>query len=174
MVLMNRTSKLAQIFTWILLVALSSSPLLGQSSGTIFLVRHAEKTSQEPDALLSEAGHKRAECLASTLQDAGIKAIFTSEIPRTQQTAEPLAGQLKLQPVVVPKQELKSLVRMLRSHTGQNLLVVGHSDTLPEIIQKLGGGKVTIGDSEYDKLFIVTFSSAGHASVTTLRYCDVP
>jgi hypothetical protein len=50
-------------------------------------------------------------------------------------------------------------------------LVVGHSDTVPEIVKLLGGGNVPpIGDSEYDRLFIVTLTGPKQATVVTLRY----
>jgi broad specificity phosphatase PhoE len=60
-----------------------------QNVRTIFLVRHADKVSDEADALLSDADHRRAECLARTLADAHIQQIYTSDLQRTQQTAAP-------------------------------------------------------------------------------------
>jgi len=49
--------------------------------------------------------------------------------------------------------------------------VVGHSDTVPEIIKLLGGGSVPpIGDSEYDRLFVETLTPPNRATVVTLRY----
>src|SRR6266404_1406755 len=67
-----------------------------QNSGTVFLVRHAEKLSTARDAILSPQGHKRADCLAHTLGDAGSQAIFATGLVRTQQTAKPLARKLGL------------------------------------------------------------------------------
>jgi broad specificity phosphatase PhoE len=73
-----------------------------QNMRTIYLVRHADKVSDETDAPLSDAGHRRAECLANTLADAQIQQIFTSDLQRTQQTTAPLAEKLRLKPVVIP------------------------------------------------------------------------
>ena len=73
-----------------------------QSVRTVYLVRHAEKTSTAADATLSPAGIKRADCLANTLKDAGIKQIYVTEAKRTQQTADPLAKQLKITPKIMP------------------------------------------------------------------------
>jgi broad specificity phosphatase PhoE len=82
-----------------LFVALTFVPgAHAQNVRTIFLVRHADKVSDETDALLSDAGHRRAECLAKTLADAHIQQIYTSDLQRTQQTAAPLAEQLHLRP----------------------------------------------------------------------------
>ncbi len=46
--------------------------------------------------------------------------------------------------------------RILKEHAGDTVLVVGHSDTVPEIIDALGAGKVPeIADIEFDNLYIV-------------------
>ena len=60
-----------------------------QETRTIYLVRHADKVSEETDSPLSDAGRTRAKCLAKTLEDAQIQQIFTSDLQRTQQTAAP-------------------------------------------------------------------------------------
>src|SRR3984957_2624234 len=73
-----------------------------QEVRTIFLVRHAEKVSEAYDSLLSEQGHRRAECLANSLADAHIEQIFTSDLQRTQQTAAPLAEKVNVKPIAIP------------------------------------------------------------------------
>jgi broad specificity phosphatase PhoE len=124
------------------------------AQSTIFLVRHAEKAGGDnPD--LTEAGRARAESLASVLKDAGITAIYTSEVKRTQQTAAPLAKALHVEAAVIPAKESAALVAKLKSSSG-NALVVGHSNTIPEIIKALGiTTSVNIADNDYDNLFLV-------------------
>ena len=73
-----------------------------QNVRTIFFVRHADKVSDDTDAPLSDAGHRRAECLANSLSDAHIQQIFVSDLQRTQQTAAPLAQKLHVKPTAVP------------------------------------------------------------------------
>ncbi len=138
---------------------------------TIYLVRHAEKAGPSGDVELSEAGQKRAECLARTLADADLQAIYTTEFKRTKATAAPAAGRTKLTPTVVPGAETKQLVAALLKETGRSVLVVGHSNTVPMIIEALGAGKVSIKDEEYDHLYVVTLIN-GQASLASLRYCD--
>ena len=140
------------------------------SSRTIVLVRHAERAGgTSPEVGISEAGQCRAGILAGMLTDAGVSRIFTSEVARTQQTAAPLAGKLMLKPEVVPAKDVDGLVAKLRSANGVTL-VVGHSNTLPRIVQLLGAGEVSpIADNEYDRLWVVTLDAAG-ASAVTLRY----
>jgi broad specificity phosphatase PhoE len=143
-----------------------------QQNRTIFLVRHAERASSAPDTPLSPAGVKRAECLARTLKDAGIKKIFVTNTKRAQQTAEPLATSLGVTPTVLPASDISGLVRNL-FYGSDNALVVGHSDTLPLIIQRLQAGTVpAIKDDEYDRLFVVSMLESSAAPVASLRYCD--
>lgn len=139
----------------------------------IFLVRHAEKVSSAPDALLSEQGLKRAQCLGQTLRDAKIGEIYTTEVVRTQQTAAPLAKLLGFRPIVIPRAKTDELIKRLQATHAENTLVVDHSDLLPKIIASIGGGKVGIGDKDYDLLFVIARDNAGKTSLTTLHYCEL-
>ena len=145
-------------------VLVAASTLVGSAQQAIFLVRHAERadsgtmaaTTMATDPDLSTEGKARAEALAAILKDAGIKAIYTTEYKRTQQTAAPLAKALGLEPTIVPAREMASLVAKLRAGKA-NALVVGHSNTVGETIAALGIAEpVKIADTEYDNLFIVT------------------
>lgn len=130
---------------------------------TIFVVRHAERAdaaagttptmATDPD--LSEAGKARAQSLAAALKDAGVTAIYTTEYKRTQQTAEPLAKALGIQVTAVPAREMPALLQKLQAAAG-NALVVGHSNTVGEVIAGLGvAERVKLTDSDYDNLFVV-------------------
>ena len=125
----------------------------------IFLVRHAERAAISgrvpSDTGLSETGRKRAQALASELKDAKITAIYTTEYKRTQETAAPLAQSLGIRPEIIPGDDLRALVAKLKASPG-NVLVVGHSNTLPQIIRALGASsRVTVAESDYDNLFLV-------------------
>jgi broad specificity phosphatase PhoE len=146
-----------------------------QDSGTVFLVRHAEKLSTARDAILSPQGHKRAECLAHTLGDAGIQVIFATGLVRTQQTAKPLSKKLGIKATIVEYKDILGLVEKLRSMPDKTVLVVAHSDTLPGILEKLGAGKVDpIKEDEFDRLFVFHYTGPASGSLVTLRYCDCP
>jgi bisphosphoglycerate-dependent phosphoglycerate mutase len=71
-----------------------------EAQQVIFLVRHAETVAPRGTDLrpLSEAGQRRAVLLAKLLKDAGINAIYTSDLERTVKTAEPLAESLRIEP----------------------------------------------------------------------------
>lgn len=144
-----------------------------QNVRTVFLVRHAEKASTAADAPLSPEGEKRAECLATTLKDAGIKQIYVTDVLRTQQTAAPLAKALKIKPTILPAKDSNGLIKNLAYTGGGNILVVGHSDTVPFVIARLQGGTVTpIGENEYDRMFVMTVAEAAGMPAVTLHYCS--
>lgn len=133
----------------------------------VFIVRHAERadagTSAAPmmatDPDLSDLGKARAESLAAALKDAGIKAIFTTEYKRTQQTAAPLAKALGIEVTTVPARDMPGLIEKIKAATG-NVLVVGHSNTVGDVVSRLGAAEtVKLGDNDYDNLFVVVRSA---------------
>jgi phosphohistidine phosphatase SixA len=127
------------------------------SQSTVFIVRHAEKVDDSKDAELSETGRARAETLANMLRDAKIGAIYATEFKRTQQTAAPLAKALGLTVTTLPAADQAALVAKLRASTA-NSLVVGHGNTIPDVIKALGISEpVNISESDYDNLFVVVF-----------------
>ena len=86
-------------------------------------------------------------------------------IRRTQETAKPLAEELGLQPRIVPAKETKELIAAIKSCEG-NILVVGHSNTLPEIMRAFGiADPPSLGEHDYDNLFMI-LRTAG-AAVTS-------
>jgi broad specificity phosphatase PhoE len=148
------------VLSCLLLIA-SAAPAVAQH--TVFVVSHAERADagattssmMATDPELSESGRARAESLATALKDAGITAIFTTEYKRTQQTAAPLAKALGIQPTSVSARDMPALIEKVKAAPG-NVLVVGHSNTVADIVSRLGvTEKLTVGDNDYDNLFVV-------------------
>ncbi|MGD2130369.1 MAG: phosphoglycerate mutase family protein [Lysobacterales bacterium] len=156
-------------------------PLHADSTATIFLVRHAEKelagngqTGQmlgESDPALSPAGQERAAELSRILRDAGIQRILSTDYLRTRETASPLASLLKLDIETYSPDRLEELVEPLKSG-GQRTLVVGHSDTVPQLVVLLGGDPGSDIDEagEYDRLYVVETNKGGEVTTILLRY----
>ena len=130
---------------------------IASAQPVVVIVRHAEKAADggtDPD--LSSAGRTRADALARILKDSGITGIFTSEFKRTQETTAPTATSVDLTPTVVAAKDTAALVAKLHQLNG-NALVVGHGDTIPNLVKALGiNVPVTIPDEDYSELFIVT------------------
>ena len=152
-------------------------PALAAAQEVVFLVRHAEKEidSDEPGVGLSDAGHARAERLASLLREAGITAIYTSATRRTRQTAEPLAKMLGLKPKtysvsrMMDGYDFGELIKDLRQE--KVVLVVGHANTVPETIRQLGYSvPMEIPPAEFDNLFILIPQKDGPPRLIHLHY----
>ena len=131
--------------------------------GAVFLVRHAERADAGmaaakmagADPELSDAGKARARALAMLLKDARITAIFTTEYKRTRDTAQPLAAATGVAVTTIDSKDAATLIDKLKASSG-NVLVVGHSNTVPDIIKALGVGEpVAIADDQFDNLFVV-------------------
>lgn len=137
---------------------------------TVYLVRHAEKQKGE-DPSLTNAGHLRADALASELSGAGLDYIHSSYYARTRETAAPIAALTGLPIALYDAGNLEAIAAEILLTQGTHL-VVGHSNTTPQLVEILGGnGSIPINEeAEYDRLYIVTVDNKGHASSTLRRY----
>ena len=161
------------VVSWILCLA--------NPTTTFLIVRHAERADASANTNLSQPGVERAAALAEVAREAGVTAVYSTDYCRTAQTAQPLATELGLpiniQPgglgfsgcapaIAVPTNPLPTTVNtpralvdhILSEHGDEVVMIVGHSDTVPDIVAALGQGTfdpVSIS-SEFDNLFIVT------------------
>jgi 2,3-bisphosphoglycerate-dependent phosphoglycerate mutase len=131
---------------------------------TYYIVRHAEKqssatmanTTMTTDVPLSEAGKERAESLAQLLKNEKIKHIFSTNYARTRSTVQPLAQAINV-PVEVYDPKDPQFVSRLKT-LKENTLIVGHSNTVDDLVNDLLGKKEINGDlpdSAYGDLFVV-------------------
>ena len=146
---------------------------------TVVVIRHAEKQlGAIPDAPLSPPGEVRAARLAQMFGDASdfgrVRRIYVTDMRRTQQTAAGVAQRLALMPDIVDgKLDSHALARrVLKENRGGLALVVGHSNTVPEIVAALSGRDDVppIAEDEFDTLYVVTVPTIGRASVLRLKY----
>jgi len=180
--------------TLLVLAALCLTPLLAGSQDepeqpvTVVLVRHAETAGSTrtggSDPQLSPEGEARAAALAHLLAASGATHVFTSELTRTRATAAPLAEQLGLKVETVPARDGEQQLELLRAlEPGSVALVVGHSNTVPALVEGLGGSGSFVAHEkygpmlaheEYDRLFVVTLPGVAGATASTLelRYGD--
>jgi len=139
---------------------------------TVFVVRHAEKGPENPDPELTAAGQARARALAHALADAEIGTIITSEFKRTQLTARPLAELRHLNPKVLGAAKMDELIGLLKGlSAGSRALVVSHSNLVPTIVERLSGERIgELTDADYDRIYLVTLTPGGRASVLYLHF----
>jgi 2,3-bisphosphoglycerate-dependent phosphoglycerate mutase len=146
---------------------------------TIVLVRHAEKQiGTISDAPLSPPGELRAARLAQMFGDAEtfgrVQQIYVTDTRRTQQTAAGLAQRLGINPVIVEARTRNADLakRALRENRGELAIIVGHSNTVPQLVAELGDVESVpqMGDEEFDTIYVVTVPTIGRASVLRLKY----
>lgn len=151
---------------------------------TVYLIRHAERADQpRQDPPLTEKGTLRAQELTRLLGNANIKAIITSQFARTKLTAEPLAKKLNLEvtaislslnpsnPRMVSEQSTAEVTNKILERAGESVLVIGHSNSIPDVIKMLGGDVTPVIDEKtFDDLFVVTVYAKGKAKVAHLKY----
>lgn len=158
----------------LLVLALAWSSL---ATTTFVIVRHAEKqlgTIEDPP--LAPEGEARAERLARMFGANGglgaIRAIYVTDTRRSQQTAAPLAARLRVTPVVLPGRDIDAtLAHARREHRGETVLLVAHSNTIPQIIEALTDADAPeMPEDRYEDLYVVSVPTLGPASVVKLAY----
>ena len=154
-------------------------PAISSAQQTVIVIRHAERadggagatagmTDKPVDPPLSAAGEARAAKLAAMLAETGVNAIFTTEFKRTQDTAKPLASKLGLKSVTVSAKDTEGLIaRIRKDHAKGIVLIIGHSNTVPDIVKAFTGKVITMRDEEYDAMFVLTPIAA---SMTLIRW----
>lgn len=149
-----------------LFVVGSAGPV--QAADVVYLVRHAEKMADgTSDPRLTDEGRARACNLANFFADKGLTHVLSTDYRRTQETATPVAKALGLKVEEYDPKHLPVLAMMIENRPG-TYLIVGHSNTTPEMIRLLGGEDIGAWDEkEYDPFYEIHFDGG---VVTTTRH----
>jgi phosphohistidine phosphatase SixA len=137
--------------------------LLASCSSTIYIVRHAEKSTEpKNNPHLTDAGKERANTLAALLKNKKIKDIYSTNTNRTVETATPLSIQANVPIQFYGNDTLRNFFQQIFIHK-RNTLVVGHSNTVLKMLETMQlKGKVKIVlDNEFNNLF----------KIKVKRYC---
>ncbi len=155
---------------------MTALPFAGQENAIrIFLVRHAEKGFGY-DPTLTFKGVRRANLLASMFQGMPLDAVYATKFKRTQETAQAVAREKGLELELYETNELTTFsLRLRRKYRGKSVLVVGHSDTTPELINRLVNRGVLerIDERDYSNFYIVAISEQGEKEVLQLKYGEI-
>ena len=103
-----------------------------------YVVRHLHTPEGQRDPDLLPEGQAAAQRLAAMLASEPPAIIYVSDYKRTRQTAAPIAARLGLTPVVYDPADTPALVARVRQGPWP-VLIVGHSNTVPDIVASLGG-----------------------------------
>ena len=133
-----------------------------QAQTTVYIVRHAEKDMKDPankDPALSLDGQDRAKDLAALLLPQRILAVYSTPYKRTMQTAEPTAyGHGVKTQTYDPSDPAALAATVLRNHKGGSVVIVGHSNTVLELVEAFGIKRPIpeLKDDDYNYLFSIT------------------
>lgn len=148
--------------------------LISDTTTTLIIVRHAEKEAAGADPNLTADGLARAEELKRILGSTPVKAIYSTPFNRTRQTVAPLATAKGLTVIEYPtsKPYAQLINEIVAGTRGKVAVIAGHSNTVPDILKEISKGSfnITINDSQYDNLFIVSVPDKLSATITQLKY----
>ena len=154
-----------RILVFIAVLLVLSIPTKAQNITRIWIVRHAEKLTDNPKNTnpdLSETGFKRAEDLKNYLSNKKIDFIYSTPYKRTEETVDPLAKQKTIKIESYNPKEQQTLVSEIKSLKGNHgILIVGHSNTVLEIARNFGFDikPKDLSDEDYDFIFEITLKN---------------
>lgn len=140
---------------------------------TFIIVRHAEKIlddSKDPD--LTGAGYARAERLAKLISNAELDAVYSTPFVRTEKTVAPTANHHQLTIANYdPADYTTFLSDLLDQYQGQTVLISGHSNTVPTMVNLLCSTELgDFEENEYGNIMVVTASQLGSGELLRLHY----
>jgi phosphohistidine phosphatase SixA len=156
--------------------AASQTTESGERGLVVYVVRHAEKlvAAENPkDPPLTDGGAQRAAALAEAIDTESLVAVYSTAYARTKSTAAPCAEAAGLPVTEYPPDDTAGLVAKIKSTAKGGVLVVGHSNTVPEILKALGVPEpVVLGEGDFGDLFVVTLHPDGAAAMEHRRFGD--
>lgn len=148
-----------KVVTFIFLLFFSCNNI-NQECNTYYLIRHAEKVRIDPDNKdpeLNEAGKQRAIVWQEYFTDLEIDKVYSTNYKRTMQTALPVSNSKGLEISLYSPSNI-DYEGFLDSTIGDNVLIVGHSNTIPKFVNEIINDNVypDIEDSNNSSLYIVS------------------
>ena len=161
-------------------VEASVAPVATAAAGTAILVRHGAVDPGGSDPALSDIGHQQAAALARRFADLQPRAVYATPTRRARETAAPLAAAAGVAVTDYHPGQLPMLAEAIRREGG-NVVVVGHSNTTPLLVEMLGGEPgAPIAEHEFDRIYAVTLQTGDtrierpSASGATIAPCTLP
>lgn len=139
-------------------------PFRGDTTAVVIVaVRHAEKDTVGDDPELTPAGQERALRLANILKDFPLDGIYSTRFVRTLKTAQPAADLQRQSVVIYDHKDTEYFSRLAQNRPGKRFLVVGHSNTIPAIINHLTGKEhfPEIDEKFYGDIFVAAIGGEG-------------
>jgi 2,3-bisphosphoglycerate-dependent phosphoglycerate mutase len=143
-----------------------------QGTTTIVVMRHAEKESgKDPDPELSPEGKKRAAQLAYLFKDMPVTRLLATPFKRTQHTLANLSSDKGVMIESYEPSKITDLVNNLKQLSGETIVIAGHANTAPDLVNQLLNEKKynQLSENEFGKIWIVTLDSGKALSCILLN-----
>ena len=154
-------------------LAIFNSTFAQKGETTIILLRHAEKdTIGGNDPILSAAGKTRAEKLITVFKAVKVDEMYSTPYVRTMETLKPWAQQAKLEIKSYDARNLKGFAEQLKLMKGKTVVIAGHSNTTPMLVNLLLGAEKykALDDSVYSKIWVLTIKEDGTVTEKVIEY----
>jgi 2,3-bisphosphoglycerate-dependent phosphoglycerate mutase len=145
---------MTKVFHALLLVFLFASC----KTTTYYISRHAERAgAMGNDPQLTPEGEKQALDLRDYLKNKAIKAVYSTNFNRTKATARPTSEHFNLPVIIYNPQQANTMIDSLKAVNKNNILIVGHSNTVDDMVNRFTGANTMtdLPETEYGSLFIV-------------------
>ncbi len=140
---------------------------------TIIITRHAEKLTTGSDPGLTPAGIDRANRLSKMFENVEISTAYSTNLNRAKQTIQPLAQNQGIEITLYGTSPNYNQLtqQFVNENLGKTAIVSGHSNTVPSILSAFTNGEfqISIDESDYENLFIVTVPKQGEGSVKVMH-----
>lgn len=143
---------------------------LAENDTLLVLTRHGEKVDQSRNPQLSEAGKLRAENLKKIFANAPIfDVVYSSKYYRTVNTIRPYCKSKSIKWKIYDPKKPDSLIALLKSYN--TALIVGHSNTIPKLINHLTGTDLPeFVEEDYNNLVFIKIPNKGAKTIYFFQY----
>ncbi len=156
---------------WLLiLVFIIQFGILKAQTTTYYFIRHSEKVDNSENPDLSEKGKIRAENWNKIFSETKFDAVYCTDFKRIIQTANPILNFRNLKPIIYNPKTID--IELFKSETkNKTILVIGHSNSTPEFVNKLIKEKKyeKIDETIFGNLYMVTIYENGNTSNQFLK-----
>jgi 2,3-bisphosphoglycerate-dependent phosphoglycerate mutase len=138
-----------------------------------FIVRHAEKdTTGGSNADLNAIGRGRAQAEVKMFKKVNIDGVYSTDRPRTRNTAAPIAADKKRTVEIYDAKKQEELLEKLAVQGGKHFFIVGHSNTVHQMVNILRGSdeEKEFSESDYSRLYIVSVKKIGDAKMELIKF----
>jgi 2,3-bisphosphoglycerate-dependent phosphoglycerate mutase len=168
-----KTAYLALLFTFVFIGINKAEGQKKSKVTTVILLRHAEKeiTEGNDNPPLSAAGIERSQRLPALFPNVVPDAFYSTPFIRTEQTLKPWASSANKEIQVYDAGKLLEFAEKLLSEKGKTIVVVGHSNTIPPLVNLLIHHEKyrQLPDNEYGTIYVVTIKN-GSAKEKVIKY----